>query len=255
MKTSRVQTLALLGLGCSLAFPAAAAPRTSDAYVLSAETVNSAGSRTASLAYSHEGDLDMTSAAAASASYAQGGGFSSTLLDSTAPDLVVPISIVLKEAAGPDGARVTFTMAASDDEGGALTPVSTPASGSLFALGDTPVSVTVADLSGNPATASFIVRVQDTIAPVVTPPDDVMVVATSSAGATVNFPAASATDAVGVTSLTYSQASGTTFPIGTTVVTATARDLAQHATSATFRVTVSATIVALPAATGSAVEG
>jgi hypothetical protein len=44
----------------------------------------------------------------------------------------------------------------------------------------------------------------------------------------VTYPAATATDAVGVTSLTYSQNSGTLFPIGVTTVTVTARDAANN---------------------------
>jgi hypothetical protein len=54
----------------------------------------------------------------------------------------------------------------------------------------------------------------------------------------VNYAAASATDAVGVTSITYSQNSGTLFPVGTTTVTITARDAANNAGTGTFTVTV-----------------
>jgi hypothetical protein len=54
----------------------------------------------------------------------------------------------------------------------------------------------------------------------------------------VTFGAASATDAVGVVSVSYSQASNTTFPIGTTTVTITARDAANNAGTASFTVTV-----------------
>jgi hypothetical protein len=73
---------------------------------------------------------------------------------------------------------------------------------------------------------------------VVTPPADQRIVTTSSNGAIVNYPAATAHDVVGVTSLTYSQASGTVFPNGTTVVTVTARDAANNTGTATFEVTV-----------------
>lgn len=253
MKTPTLQTLALLGLCATFAFPAWAAPRGSNTYTLPAETFGSAGGHATSATYLHDGELDMLGAAVGSASYTQTSGFSGGSLDSTTPTLVLPVS-PLVEATGPGGANVTFTLTAGDDEDGALTPTATPASGSLFAIGDTVVNVEVTDTAGNPATASFIVRVRDTTAPVVTPPADLIVAATSAAGSQVNFSDATATDAVGVTSLTSSRSSGTTFPIGTTMVTASAQDFANNVGTGAFTVTVSATIVALPAASGAAVE-
>ena len=80
---------------------------------------------------------------------------------------------------------------------------------------------------------------QDTTSPVVTPPSDITAEATSSAGATVNYPPATATDDVGVTSgPTCTPASGSTFAIGDTVVTCTAQDAAGNVGSASFSVTV-----------------
>ena len=62
--------------------------------------------------------------------------------------------------------------------------------------------------------------------------------ATSPSGALLSYPAATAADAVGVVSLSYSQNSGTLFPIGATTVTATATDAANNAGTATFTVSV-----------------
>ena len=62
--------------------------------------------------------------------------------------------------------------------------------------------------------------------------------ATSAAGAVVTYAAASATDAVGPVTISYSQASGTVFALGTTVVTVTATDGAGNTSSGTFTVTV-----------------
>ena len=78
----------------------------------------------------------------------------------------------------------------------------------------------------------------DTTAPVVAAHANVTAPATSPGGAFVSYPPATAMDAVGVVSLTYSQNSGTLFPIGTTTVTATAMDAANNSGSATFTVTV-----------------
>jgi hypothetical protein len=82
------------------------------------------------------------------------------------------------------------------------------------------------------------VVVRDTIAPVLTLPPTQTVAATSASGAIVAYPAATATDAVGVVSLTYSQASGTLFPVGTTKVTVTAKDAAGNTATGTFDVVV-----------------
>ncbi len=69
------------------------------------------------------------------------------------------------------------------------------------------------------------------------PLPDVTVHATSPGGAAVSF-VPTASDAVGVTSLTSAPASGSVFPTGTTTVTVTARDAENNVGSAAFTVTV-----------------
>jgi len=79
----------------------------------------------------------------------------------------------------------------------------------------------------------------DTVPPVVTPPPNQQVTTTSSQGAVVNYQNATATDNVGVISGPIcTPASGSTFPIGTTIVTCTASDAAGNVGKATFIVTV-----------------
>jgi hypothetical protein len=92
----------------------------------------------------------------------------------------------------------------------------------------------------------------DSTPPVVTPPSNVTAKATSPSGAMVVYPPATATDNVAVTSLTYSQESGTVFPIGITTVTVTAKDAANNTSTATFTVTVTAAdpVLTLLVATG-----
>lgn len=154
------------------------------------------------------------------------------------PTLSLPVSPVVAEATSASGAAVTFTVTASDFEDGALTPTVTPTSGSTFAIGDTTVNVSATDTAGATTNASFVVRVHDTTAPVVVAHADVTVVATTHDGAVVTYAAGSATDAVGVTSLTYSQNSGTLFPLGLTTVTITAKDAATNTATGTFTVRV-----------------
>ena len=81
--------------------------------------------------------------------------------------------------------------------------------------------------------------VQDTTPPVVTAPDNVTVEPTGADGAVVTYAAATATDAVTAQPvITYSQASGTTFGLGVTEVTATATDAAGNTGTAVSTVTV-----------------
>ncbi len=84
----------------------------------------------------------------------------------TPPTLVVP-NHVLAEATGPDGAHVSFLVTATDAEDGDLTGsvVCTPASGSLFPIGETQVACTVTDSGGLSASASFPVYVEDATPP------------------------------------------------------------------------------------------
>lgn len=155
--------------------------------------------------------------------------------DTTPPALTVPGNLTL-EATSAAGAVATFSASALDNVDGAVAVTLSKASGSTFPLGTTTVNASAADAAGNVATGSFTVTVQDTTAPTLTVPADITAEASSAAGATVEF-AATATDAVGAT-LSYSQASGTTFALGTTTVTVTASDAAGNSTVKTFKITV-----------------
>lgn len=64
---------------------------------------------------------------------------------------------------------------------------------------------------------------------------------TGDCGAIVNYPAATASDFCGIASVTYSQNSGTFFPVGTTTVTATATDNSNLKSDCSFSVTVNDT--------------
>lgn len=77
-----------------------------------------------------------------------------------APTVIVPVSPVLATATGSGGASVTFAVSATDTEDGVLTPIATPANGSVFALGDTTVTVRATDSAGVTTTRAFVVRVQ-----------------------------------------------------------------------------------------------
>jgi hypothetical protein len=161
--------------------------------------------------------------------------------DTQAPVISSPGNIT-KEATGPNGAVVTFNASATDNRDGPVPVVAAPSSGSTFPLGITAVGLAASDAAGNTATASFDVTVQDTIRPVVTAPASIVAEATGANGAIVSYPQPTATDAVGVVSLVSAPASGSLFPLGSTLVTATAADAAGNAGSASFNVTVRDTV-------------
>ena len=78
--------------------------------------------------------------------------------DTTPPQLVV--ADVATDATSPAGRVVQYTVAAVDDTDPLPTTDCTPASGSLFRIGDTTVTCTATDASQNSTTASFVVHVR-----------------------------------------------------------------------------------------------
>ncbi len=124
--------------------------------------------------------------------------------------------------------------ACGDGTGGA----STSTSYSGLADGTHTFAVHAADTAGNTgADATYTWRV-DTLLPVLTLPADMVVNATSPAGATVAFTATSQDDDGTSYPVTCSPASGATFPIGTTSVGCQATDAAGNTASGGFAVTV-----------------
>ena len=84
-----------------------------------------------------------------------------TVADGTAPTLNVPANITVNLPLNSTATSmpVTFTPTASDNCSGAVTVVSTPASGSTFNVGTTTVNVTATDAAGNVTPGSFTVTV------------------------------------------------------------------------------------------------
>ncbi len=85
-------------------------------------------------------------------------------IDTVAPTITVPASFAI-EATNPSGDFVTYSATATDLTDGILIPQCTPISGSTFPIGTTTVTCTATDSSGNTASASFNITVQDTTKP------------------------------------------------------------------------------------------
>lgn len=173
------------------------------------------------------------------------GTFDITVEDTTAPALDLP-SGISEEAANANGAVVFYVATAEDLVDGDVTPVCTPASGSVFPL-TTPLTVntvtcTATDAAGNEATDTFAVTVGDTTAPELTVPEDSTHEATAASGATVIYEATAADLVDGAVAPDCIPASGSVFPLGDTAVTCTATDAAGNTSApGSFVVTVSDT--------------
>lgn len=166
--------------------------------------------------------------------------FDLTVVDTTPPVMSCPATAI-SEATSAAGADATYPPALATDLVSSSIVSYSKASGTLFPLGDTVVTATGVDASGNAASCELTVRVQDTTAPAVTCPAGPTVPATGPSGATASYPPATATDLVTAEPailLAYSTPSGATFPLGTTVVTVTATDAAGNAGACTFPVVV-----------------
>ena len=163
-------------------------------------------------------------------------------------DMVAPVIAtspdILVGTVNAGGETVTYsTPTATDDEDGPVTVLCTPPSGSVFPVGATTVVCTASDSSGNASATSFTVTVNDDTQgdmspPAITVPANITVPATGTAGAVVTF-TTSAQDAVdGARPTINTPASGSFFPIRTTVVSVAATDASGNTASRTFTVTV-----------------
>ena len=187
--------------------------------------------------------------------------FTVTVIDTTDPDITCANvdgtnTLASVEATGVvnnvGGATMTYSPATATDKGDEAVDITYSAghaSGSHFPTAATTVTATATDDDSNTAQCSFTVTVVDNTVPTISCAnnDTNAVLASVEAtavvggvgGATVNYTAATASD-LGDESvtITYSQDSGTHFPTGTTLVTATATDDDSNVSTCSFTVTV-----------------
>ena len=169
--------------------------------------------------------------------------------DHTPPVLTLPADFSV-EANATAGAQVTYTATANDSNDGVVSVTCTPASGTNFPVATTTVSCSAQDAHQNTATGTFHVSVTDTTAPVLTLPSDLAVNATSAAGAIVTYSAIANDIVDGSVSVSCNPASGSTFALGTTLVSCTTHDAHNNVASGEFHVSVadnSAPVLTLPA--------
>jgi len=156
-----------------------------------------------------------------------------TLFDTTPPEIFAPSDIVA-EATGLSSTMVELGEATAQDVMGIASVTEYPPR--FFVLGETTVTWTATDTSGNSATATQTVTIVDTTAPSITAPDSVTVEATSNNSNIVVLGNPVSSDQVDTPSI--SNDAPDVFPLGETTITWTAVDTSGNSASATQTVTI-----------------
>jgi hypothetical protein len=154
------------------------------------------------------------------------GSFQVLVADVTAPVLTLPDDFA------SDTPVVEYTVSAEDNIDGTVPVSCSRPSGSTFPTGVIEVICVAYDAQFNPGIGVFYVTVSGG-APVLTLPQEIVVDATSSAGAVVTYEATATDNGV----VTCNPPSGSTFPLGVTTVACTATNDTGTA-SGSFNVTV-----------------
>jgi hypothetical protein len=142
------------------------------------------------------------------------GGFSVTVVDTTAPAIKVPGELTV-EATSSRGAAVRYAVSATDIVSGTVPATCTSAPGA-FPLGPTTVTCSAVDARGNRGSAAFTVNVVDHTPPMLHLPDNFTIDAGYTHGATVTY-TATATDTVdGKVAPSCTIPSGTWVPVSRT---------------------------------------
>src|SRR5215212_6721468 len=148
------------------------------------------------------------------------GSFNVRVVDSVGPKLQLPRDFALF-APDDSGVIATFDASASDSVDGKVAVSCSPASGSKFPIGTTTVDCSATDTQGNSARGFFEIIVYRQSSPPPPPPEQVITVeATGPRGAVVTFTSSTngPDDFNGRPAGACNAASGSLFPLGTTIV-------------------------------------
>lgn len=143
-----------------------------------------------------------------------------SIVDTTAPTIEPPSDVVI-EAQDAESNNVAIGTADAHDIIGIISITNNAPE--VFSLGEHLITWTATDTTGNFATATQKVSVIDTTAPTIIAPNIVQVEATSKSNNIVKLGNATATDFIGIKSITNDAPD--VFPLGETIVTWTATDL------------------------------
>ena len=156
-----------------------------------------------------------------------------TLVDTTPPEIFAP-SDIIAEATGLSSTMIELGEATAHDLMGIASV--TEHLPSFFVLGETTVTWTATDISGNSASVTQTVTIVDTTAPSITAPDSITAEATSANSNVVSLNNPVSSDLVDTPSI--SNNAPDIFPLGETTVTWTATDISGNSASVTQTVTI-----------------
>ena len=172
--------------------------------------------------------------------------FTVTVRDNQVPAIICPSNITVNNALGTCGAVVTFNAPVGTDNCSATTALTVGLpSGSIFPIGVTTESYRVTDAAGNSTLCSFTVTVVDSELPTISCLGNITVcnpivtgiaptnTSDNCAGSTVGYTLTGATIGNG-----FTDASGTTFNVGTTSVMYTITDASGNTNNCVFNVLV-----------------
>ncbi|MBI4854932.1 MAG: HYR domain-containing protein [Acidobacteria bacterium] len=161
------------------------------------------------------------------------------VLDQEPPRITCPANFTVSTSAGTCSAKVVYPAIEASDNSQFTSVTYLPPSGSFLPLGTTVVQVTATDRSGNTATCSFSVTVGSGEPLKINCPADILLTATNGqCGMVVNYPTPTVNNACEGVNITSFPASGTFFPLGTTLVIVTATDLTGAKATCTFNIKV-----------------
>ena len=143
-----------------------------------------------------------------------------SVIDTTAPTITAPVDVTI-EAEDPQSNVIAIGTATAQDTVGVISIENNAPE--IFSLGDHLITWTATDAAGNLATTTQKVSVIDTTPPTITAPESIQVEATSKLNNIVELGNATATDFIGINSITNDAPE--VFPVGETIVTWTATDL------------------------------
>jgi len=156
-----------------------------------------------------------------------------TLIDTTDPEIIAPPHIVA-EATGLSSTMIELGEAMAYDTMGIVSVTEHPPT--FFPLGETTVTWTATDTSGNSASVTQTVTIVDTTSPIITTPDSITAEATSANSNTVALGNPVSSDLVDIPSI--SNNAPDVFHLGETTVTWTTVDGSGNSASATQTVTI-----------------
>lgn len=166
--------------------------------------------------------------------------FSVTVQDTTPPDLDCPSNESLP-CAGTSGTQASYAASATDLVDPAPVIAFDPPSGSSFSVGSNTVTCKATDASGNEASCTFEILIEDTTPPEVSCPVDITVPCAGPDGTPVAYDAVATDDCDPDPTILFEPPSDTLFPPGIFKVECTAIDDAGNASTCFFTVTIADT--------------